>query len=196
MSLKSGRLDDAFSSFLLYIIDIISLIFYTVSLTKAAQHLKAETSSRAYPTVFGIAPSLLFRRVSRLSYAGSRSGRTWDRGRGLSGSSADILHKNLPIWSLGLSHVMISWYEQMHCIYSRRRITTVVPDLNLPDGLLCKHSLPQLKYQGIHLQRHEILPEGHIMLWNVWSYAIFQFDFTSLIESIENFQSLWYSLKL
>ena len=106
----------------------ISLIFYTVSLTKAANISKQKYYHAAYPIFFGITPSLLFRRVSRLSYAGSHSGRTWDSGRGLSGISADILHKNLLIWSLGLS---LWWSHGMN------KFTASIPDAEANEWHIC-----------------------------------------------------------
>ena len=109
----------------------IALIFYTVSLTKAANISKQKYYHAAYPIFFGITPSLLFRRVSRLSYAGSHSGRSWDRGRGLSGINADILHKNLLIWSLGLS---LWWSHGMN------KFTASIPTPKRMNDIFASHN--------------------------------------------------------
>ena len=71
MSRKSGRLATSLLNQRMLLYYFISLIFYTVSLTKAANISKQKYYHDAYQIFFGITPSLLFRRVSRLSYAGS-----------------------------------------------------------------------------------------------------------------------------
>jgi len=200
MSRKSGRLATSLLNQRMLLYYFISLIFYTVSLTKAANISKQKYYHDAYQIFFGITPSLLFRRVSRLSYAGSppagletvaevfqEVAAVKER---VIAPSASLIYctrtYQFDRWFFHRWWLMV-WTNALHLFPTPKRMNDIFASHNgcarsqSPRWFVVQ-TLPTAAQIAWHtLQRHGILPEGHIMLWNVWS-AIFQFDPTSLMN--------------